>query len=67
MTEDQIEIEKNTLEERVKKMLDELSPHFDSIQIFAVKHLNNTDGTISCTDGRGDFYSRVGVDRKSVV
>jgi hypothetical protein len=61
MTEDQIEIENNLLQQRVKKCLDELAPHFDSVQIFAVRHVCEEIGTVRVIDGRGDFYSRLGV------
>lgn len=37
-----------------------LSEHFDTVQIFATRHISNEKGTIQCATGSGNFFARFG-------
>lgn len=60
MTEEFVNKQNDELDARIKKAIDELEPFFDSIQFFAVRHVNSEIGTVRFSDGRGDFFSRYG-------
>ncbi|MGD1047027.1 MAG: hypothetical protein ABR936_17120 [Bacteroidota bacterium] len=56
---------KNIEEQNDLQCLDDairlLSARFTSIQIFATRHINDNEGTLSFTRGSGDYYARFGV------
>lgn len=42
----------------------QLREHFDAVQIVAVKHINDSEGTISYSNGAGNWYARTGLMRE---
>jgi hypothetical protein len=46
--------------ERVRKAVDELGEHFDTIQIFATRDDGGEIGTVSCNLGSGNWFARLG-------
>lgn len=53
---------------RVKAAADQLSEHFDSVQIFVTAHESGTyNGTRFITHGNGNYFARVGVVRDWLV
>lgn len=54
--------------ERIQKCIDQLSEHFDSVQVFCTRHeMGTDDGTINCTQGQGNWFARYGQIRAWVV
>jgi hypothetical protein len=54
----------------LKKHVLLLNEHFDSVQIFATRHISNELGTVRAAYGSGNFFARVGqiglwLDRQS--
>jgi hypothetical protein len=45
--------------ELIDKALGQLAEHFDSVHIFATRHLG-PEGTEAYSKGRGNFYARFG-------
>ena len=48
---------------RVSKAIADLLPYFDTVQIF-VTRLEPDGNTMSCSDGKGNWYSRFGQVRE---
>lgn len=46
--------------EVVKQHVAQLSEHFDSVQIFCTRHVNNDVGTVHIHYGAGNFFARYG-------
>jgi len=46
--------------ERIKKAVNILSEHFDTVHVFCTNHPNNAEGTRFYTWGAGNFYARKG-------
>lgn len=47
--------------DRVKKMVEQLGEHFDTVQIFATRHVPGDDnGTICVNRGSGNWCARYG-------
>ncbi len=44
----------------VDKAIQDLSEHFDSVQIFVSRHLNDDEGTATVAKGSGNWYARWG-------
>lgn len=61
MTGDFVEKENDELLKKLVEAIEKLYPYFDSIQIFAVKHVDNKIGTTNFATGKGDFFSRFGL------
>jgi len=61
MIEAELEKYNDELLEKLKKACEELYPHFDAIEIFAIKHENNEVGTSRFNYGIGNFFARYGL------
>lgn len=52
-------MDRETEMKMVEKAANELSEHFDSVQIF-VSRYDSEDGTVNITNGIGNWYARYG-------
>lgn len=48
----------------ILKYLSLIREHFDSVQIFTTRHLNDTLGTAKIDMGSGDWFARYGMVRR---
>lgn len=56
-----MDTEKNEDLARIRKAVDELGEHFDTVQIFASRHESGEhDGTLRITLGVGNWFARYG-------
>lgn len=47
--------------EMLRRHVEQLGEHFDSVQIFATRHeAEIEDGTVSCNFGSGNWFARFG-------
>lgn len=54
--------------ERVQNAINQLSEHFDAVQIFASRHeAEIEDGTISLNLGSGNWFARYGQVRNWII
>lgn len=51
----------DAVSEEVMKKIEELSAYFDSIQIFATRHVDDKIGTTRFVYGAGNWYARFGL------
>jgi hypothetical protein len=52
---------------RVSKAVEALSEHFDTVQVFVTRHINNEDGTAAINLGAGNWYARYGQVQDFIV
>lgn len=52
--------------EKIEQAIRTLSEHFDSVHIFANRHLNDNSGTVKWSLGSGNWYARYGQIREWV-
>lgn len=51
----------DAIAEEVDSKLKELSKYFDSIQVFATRHVDDEYGTTKFVYGRGNWFARYGI------
>lgn len=58
--DDSKKAELDRLDQLVKAHANQLSEHFDAVQIFANKHTGDEEGTARVSWGTGNWYARYG-------
>ncbi len=68
MSKEELENLRNSLHSILARNADQLSEHFDTVQIFATKYEPGDDGfALSITEARGSWFARYGQVREWVV
>lgn len=51
----------------LKKYCTHLIEHFSSVRIIATRHRSETNDTVACSSGAGDYYSQIGAVRDWLI